>query len=56
MILIYFNKYAKKSSKLNFDTKEIFNTEFNANVKEFILCNILNKYILTQDDFNIKIN
>ena len=56
VILIYFNKYAKKSSKLNFDTKEIFNTEFNANVKEFILCNILNKYKLTQDDFNIKIN
>ena len=56
VILIYFNKYAKKSSKLNFDTKEIFNTEFNANVKEFIICNILNKYKLTQDDFNIKIN
>ena len=43
VILIYFNKYTKKSSKLNFDTKEIFNTEFNANVKEFIICNILNK-------------
>ena len=55
IILIYFNKYAKKSSTLKLDTKEIFNTEFNANVKEFILCNILNKYKLTQDDFNTKI-
>ena len=55
IILIYFNKYAKKSSTLKLDTKEIFNTEFTSNVKEFILCNILNKYKLTQDDFNKKI-
>ena len=55
IILIYFNKYAKKSSTLKFDTKEIFNSEFNSNIKEFILCNILNKYKLTQDDFNQKI-
>ena len=55
IILIYFNKYAKKSSTLKIDTKEIFNTEFNSNVKEFILCNILNKYKLSQDDCNTKI-
>jgi len=55
IILIYFNKYAKKSSTLNFNSKEIFTKEFNSNIKEFILCNILNKYELTQDDFNIKI-
>ena len=54
-ILIYFNKYAKKSSTLKFDTKEVFNKEFNSNIKEFILCNILNKYKLTQDDFSQKI-
>ena len=55
IILIYFNKYAKKSSTLKFDSKEIFNSEFNSNIKEFILCNILNKYKLSQEDFNIKI-
>ena len=55
IILIYFNKYAKKSSTLKLDTKEIFNNEFTSNVKEFILCNILNKYKLTQDDFKVKI-
>ena len=55
IILIYFNKYAKKSSTLNFNTKEIFNNEFNANIKEFILCNILNKYKLTKEDFTTKI-
>ena len=54
-ILIYFNKYAKKSSTLKFETKEVFNKEFNSNIKEFILCNILNKYKLTQDDFSQKI-
>lgn len=41
VILIYFNKYAKKSSTLKFDMKETFNQEFNSNIKEFILCNIL---------------
>ena len=51
-ILIYLNKYAKKSTTLTIDTKEIFTNEFNANVKEFILCNILNKYKLEQDDFS----
>ena len=56
VILIYFNKYAKKSSTLNFNTKEIFTPEFTSNIKEFILCNILNKYKLSQDDFTIKIN
>ena len=55
IILIYFNKYAKKSMTLKFDTKELFNSEFNSNIKEFILCNILNKYKLSQDDFNTKI-
>ena len=55
-ILIYFNKYAKKSSTLSFDTKEIFNEEFNSNIKEFILCNILNKYKLEQSDFSYKIS
>ena len=51
-ILIYFNKYAKKSLTLTIDTKEIFNEEFNSNIKEFILCNILNKYKLEQSDFS----
>ena len=51
-ILIYLNKYAKKSTTLTIDTKEIFTNEFNANVKEFILCNIFNKYKLEQDDFS----
>ena len=51
-ILIYFNKYAKKSSTLTIDPKEIFNKEFNANIKEFIYCNILNKYKLEQADFS----
>ena len=55
IILIYFNKYAKKSMTLKFDTKELFNSEFNSNIKEFILCNILNRYKLSQDDFNTKI-
>ena len=55
VILIYFNKYAKKSSTLKFDMKETFNQEFNSNIKEFILCNILNKYKLSQDDFTSKI-
>ena len=54
-ILIYFNKYAKKSSTLKIDPKEIFNNEFNANIKEFIYCNILNKYKLEQADFSQKI-
>ena len=54
-ILIYFNKYAKKSSTLKIDPKEIFNNEFNANIKEFIYCNILNKYKLEQSDFSQKI-
>ena len=51
-ILIYFNKYAKKSATLTLDAKEIFNDEFNSNIKEFILCNILNKYKLEQEDFS----
>jgi len=51
-ILIYLNKYAKKSTTLTIDTKEIFTNEFNSNVKEFILCNIFNKYKLEQDDFS----
>ena len=51
-ILIYFNKYAKKSSTLKIDSKEIFNSEFNSNVKEFIYCNILDKYKLEQNDFS----
>ena len=55
VILIYFNKYAKKSSTLKFDMKETFNQEFNSNIKEFILCNILNKYKLSQEDFTTKI-
>ena len=50
-IFIYFNKYAKKSSTLNIDAKDIFTNDFNSNMKEFILCNILNKYKLEQDDF-----
>ena len=55
VILIYFNKYAKKSSTLVINAKELFNNEFNSNIKEFLLCNILNKYKLTQEDFNTKI-
>ena len=55
IILIYFNKYTSKSSTLKLDTKEIFNEEFVSNVKEFILCNILNKYKLSQEDFSVKI-
>ena len=55
VILIYFNKYAKKSSTLIINAKELFNNEFNSNIKEFLLCNILNKYKLTQEDFNTKI-
>ena len=51
-ILIYFNKYAKKSATLTIDTKEVFNKDFNANIKEFILCNIFNKYKLEQEDFS----
>ena len=51
-ILIYFNKYEKKSSTLKIDSKEIFNSEFNSNVKEFIYCNILDKYKLEQNDFS----
>ena len=54
-ILIYFNKYAKKSSTLSLDPKEIFNDEFNSNIKEFILCNILNKYKLEKNDFSTPI-
>ena len=56
VILIYFNKYAKKSSTLTFDPKEIFNAEFNANIKEFIYCNILDKYKLDQNDFSKSIS
>ena len=51
-ILIYFNKYAKKSSTLTIDEKEVFTKDFNDNVKEFIYCNILNKYKLSQEDFS----
>ena len=55
-ILIYFNKYAKKSATLTIDTKEVFNKDFNENVKEFILCNIFNKYKLEQEDFSKQIS
>ena len=51
-ILIYFNKYAKKSTTLKIDTKEIFNAEFNASIKDFIYCNILNKFKLDQEDYS----
>ena len=51
-ILIYFNKYAKKSSTLKIDTQEIFNAEFNANIKEFIFCNVYDKYKIVKEDLS----